>query len=179
MLQGRAGRIKKPYPFRNKFPALHYTFDKQFNMKFSKRINAGTNIGSQWWCHIFTMCDIKEKPLQFGALSPISLISQPLRCLDVRKLLHLSLSVVGESSLKVDGLPRMQWMDCVASGVGKVIRRKMSTKRRIQTFQLRSYDESLWFGHSNPNPERKNCLCSASCCFPKVCTLHLVAEFYR
>lgn len=80
------------------------------------------------------MSDIKEKSLQFGALSPISLIPLPLRCTDARKLLHLSLGVVEESSLKYDDLPRMQWMDCVASGVGKIIGRKMSTKRRIPTF---------------------------------------------
>lgn len=85
-------------------------------------------------CHIFTMSDIKEKPLQFGALSSIPLIPSPLRCIDARKLLHLLLSVIGESSLKDDDLPRMQWMDCVVSGVGKIIGRKMSTKRRIETF---------------------------------------------
>lgn len=85
MLQGRAGRIKKPCPFRNKLPALYYAFEKQFNVKFPKGINAGTNVGSQWVCHIFTMSDIKEKPLRFGALSPISLIPPPLRCIDARK----------------------------------------------------------------------------------------------
>lgn len=134
MLQGRTGRIKKPCPFRNKLPALHSDFEKQFNMKFPNRINAGINVGSQWVCHIFTMSDIKEKPLQFGALGPISLIPPPLRCIDARKWLHLSLSAVGESSLKDDDLPRVQWMDCAASGVGKIIGRKMSARRRIQTF---------------------------------------------
>lgn len=40
-------------------------------------------------------------------------------------------------------------MDCVASVVGKIIRRKMSPRRMIRTYQSRSYDESLWFGYAN------------------------------
>lgn len=40
-------------------------------------------------------------------------------------------------------------MDCVASGMGKIIGSKISTRRTIQTFQSGSYNESLWFGYSN------------------------------
>jgi len=40
-------------------------------------------------------------------------------------------------------------MDCVAPGVGKIIRRKMSKRRMIQTYLSGSYNECLWFGYTS------------------------------
>lgn len=40
-------------------------------------------------------------------------------------------------------------MDCVASEVGKIIRRKMGKKRMMQSYQSRSYNESLLFVYTS------------------------------
>lgn len=91
----------------------------------------------------------EEKSLLFGVLVPIPLVPPPLRCIASSKWLHLSLSGVWKSFLKDDDLPRTYCMDYVASGVGKIIRRKMGTRRMIQTYQSRSYGETPWFGYTD------------------------------
>lgn len=40
-------------------------------------------------------------------------------------------------------------MDCVASEVGKIIRIKMGKRRMTQSYQSRSYNESLSFAYTS------------------------------
>lgn len=51
---------KETLSFQKQHPAPHYAFERQFNMEFPKRINAGTNVGSQQMYRILTMSDIKR-----------------------------------------------------------------------------------------------------------------------
>jgi len=134
VLYGYHRRKRNLALFQKQHPAPHYTFERQFNKEFPKRIHAGTNISSQQM-HCILTSDIKRNLCSLKHLDPFLL----LHFLDAQlhEQLQPSLSVMGKLSLNVMVwcLPWMHWMIDAASGVGRIIRGKKGKWRMISTYQ--------------------------------------------